>query len=98
MTLLSNQMHLFFAKEGKVEQNFERLCVSSQDDEFCDTTVKCFCRYQLAVGVREKNRQDRSKCRHTFVSSLLQLLVLSGLLNKLKDLMVFVEKLVNTTL
>lgn len=84
MTILSNQMHLFFAKEGKMEQDFERLCISSQDDEFCDTTIKCFCRYQL---LSEKiNRQDRSKGSHTFVSSLLQLLVLSGLLNKLKDL------------
>jgi hypothetical protein len=42
---LRDETHLFFAKEGKVEQDFERLGVSSQDDEFCDTTVKGFRRY-----------------------------------------------------
>lgn len=59
MAILSNQMHLFFAKEGKVEQDFERLCISSQDDEFCDTTIKCFCRYQLLS--EKKNRSGQIK-------------------------------------
>lgn len=57
MTILSNQMHLFFAKEGKVEQDFERLCISSQDDEFCDTTIKCFCRYQLLSEKKKSSGQ-----------------------------------------
>jgi lipase chaperone LimK len=56
MIVLCDEIHLFFAKEGKVEQDFERLRISSQDDELCDTTVKRFCRYQLEL---EKNRQDK---------------------------------------
>ena len=42
----------------------------------------------VAISCCQKKKivQDRSKGSHTFVSSFLQLLVLSGLLNKLKDL------------
>lgn len=59
MIVLRNEMHLFFAKEGKVEQNFQRLCISSQNDEFCDTTVKCFCRYQLESEKKSLGRIKR---------------------------------------
>lgn len=32
--------HLLFAKEREVKQNLQRLGISSQDDNFCDTTVQ----------------------------------------------------------
>lgn len=34
--------YLFLAKEGEMEQDFERLSISSQDDELRDTAVKGF--------------------------------------------------------
>ena len=34
-------MHLLFAQEGQVEENFERLGVGSQDDELGNTAIEC---------------------------------------------------------
>jgi len=36
-------MYLLFAKNGKVENNLERVCISSNYDDFGDTSVESFC-------------------------------------------------------
>lgn len=39
---INEEGYLFLTKKGEMEQDFERLSISSQDDELCDTTVKSF--------------------------------------------------------
>jgi len=58
---------LLFAKQGKMQEDFKRLCVSGEDDKFCDTAVQGF---------------------RSLVSTLFELLVLSGLIDELQNLVV----------
>ena len=81
--MANDAAYLLFAKKRKVEQNFEGLGISSQDDNFCDTTVQGLggCIW-LVNGLLVTSVQ----LARTFVGTLLELLVLRRLLDEIEDL------------
>ena len=67
-----------------MEQNLQRLRVRSQNDDFRNTTVQSL-RGCIVQGVNYPTMTMRADAR-TFIGSLLELLVLLGLLNEIEDL------------
>lgn len=68
-----------------MEQNFQRLGVSGQDDELGNTTIESLGRFSAELEVNILFLIHRTSVR-TFVGTLLQLLVLARLLNEFQDL------------
>jgi hypothetical protein len=76
--------HLFLAKKGKVQKNFEGLSICGEDDELRYTTVKglsgCKGEHQM------QGRGGRDWTLLTFIRAFFQLFVLTGLLDQVQDL------------
>ena len=87
MTLLiiEEGAYLVFAKEGKVEENLQRFCIGSQNNELSLSSVQglggCRSGAELDLTKSDVNPVDL----HTLVRSLLQLLVVESLLQKLQN-------------
>lgn len=52
--------YLFLTKKWKVEQNFQRLGVPRENDEFSNTPVESFRSYELVWGVKSATVWDQN--------------------------------------
>ena len=80
-----SETYLLFAEQGKMQENFERLCIGGENDEFGDTTVQGFRSWRSVVSVCPGAGGTRREAR-TLVSTLFELLVLGGLVDELQNL------------
>lgn len=75
--------YLLFAQKRKMKKDLQRLSVRGEDDDLSDTTVESF---RCFLGITVSGEKIQTFRDHTFVGTLLQLLVLVSLLDQIQDL------------